>query len=64
MTRCNRLTLGLVALVLLLALAFAAVAPGGAAWAAASRRGTVAMWEGLEDQLVGPSSGGGSSNGG
>jgi len=63
-TKCNRLTLGLVALALLLALAFAAVAPGEAAWAAASQRGTVAMWEGLEDRLVGPTHGGGSGTGG
>ena len=62
-TRCNKLTLGLVALVLLLALAFGAVAPGGAAWAVASRQGTAAMWEGLEDRLVGPASGGGCGGG-
>jgi hypothetical protein len=63
-TRRNRLTLALVTLALLLALAFGAVAPGGAAWAAASQRGTVAMWEGLEDRLMGPSNGGGSSGSG
>ena len=53
------MTLAWVALALLLALAFGAVAPGGAAWAAAPRWGTAAMWEGLEHRLVSPSNGGG-----
>jgi len=59
-SRRRKLVLALMTTMILLVLAVGALAPGVIARVALVQSDTVQVWDGLEDQLVGPGCGGGS----